>query len=438
MTPSSRCLRSEPKEGERVMNSFPRVRVAVALVLPLVHVGRAAEPVDSCFSDLPPGCSITRSYLVSGVQRSSIAQKLGTPLSKLSNTFLKVNGASIRVNIMETRTAAEAATLHKVITAMKGNPVFCLLRGQRVIEFCRTTPSTAIRTAYELGFVQKPARVRYRVTAQLATVEQADYMSLNELSNVFFKANTRTPGADSKGRVEELLEAFSFGRTLSLRSDRAFLRPARYVFRPPPRKTVRAGQGTARYEFEGLPAVLGVPSVQLQAEISCNSSGQTPADRSRARHLLVATDHWPVNDPEVQALEITAGKETQADQIQAILRWLQPNRNIASSGKRGSRWGVKRVLGQRYGHCWDSSDCFVTLCRATGIPARQVGGWLFGGCGHVWAEVLMEGKTWQQVDPTGGGRVPCGVFHIPYFTTETGDMPILYLSMPEIEILETR
>ena len=98
---------------------------------------------------------------------------------------------------------------------------------------------------------------------------------------------------------------------------------------------------------------------------------------------------------------------------------------------------MKKVLKQRYGRCWDSSDCFVTLSRAAGVPARQVGGWLYGTSGHVWAEVLTDGKGWQQVDPTGGGRLDCGIYHIPYFTTETGDMPILYVSMPQIDILQT-
>ena len=67
-----------------------------------------------------------------------------------------------------------------------------------------------------------------------------------------------------------------------------------------------------------------------------------------------------------------------------------------------------------------------------------MGGWLYGVSGHIWAEMLIEGAEWRQVDPTGGGRLGCGIYHIPYFTTETGDMPILYLSMPQIEILETK
>ena len=123
--------------------------------------------------------------------------------------------------------------------------------------------------------------------------------------------------------------------------------------------------------------------------------------------------------------------------MQAILAWLAPGRNVKFGGPViGSRWGVEKVLKQKYGQCWDFSDCFVTLGRASGIPCRQVAGWMYGGGGHVWAEILVEGKGWQDLDSTGGGKLQCGIYHIPYFTTEDGEMPIAYLSMPKIDILK--
>ena len=67
------------------------------------------------------------------------------------------------------------------------------------------------------------------------------------------------------------------------------------------------------------------------------------------------------------------------------------------------------------------------------MPARQVAGWLYGSSGHVWAEFYREGKGWQQVDPTGGGVLRCGIYHLPYFTSEDGEMPIVYLALPRIE-----
>ncbi len=148
-----------------------------------------------------------------------------------------------------------------------------------------------------------------------------------------------------------------------------------------------------------------------------------------------STPWWPAADPSVKALarQITAGKRTNDQKAMAILEWLTPGSNLKYSGRTGSRWGTLRVLEQKFGHCWDFSDCFVTLARAAGVPSRQVAGWLYAGSGHVWAEFYREGEGWQQVDPTGGGKLACGIYHIPYFTSEDGEMPILYVSMPKIE-----
>ena len=108
------------------------------------------------------------------------------------------------------------------------------------------------------------------------------------------------------------------------------------------------------------------------------------------------------------------------------------------SGQTGSRRGTLKVMEQKFGHCWDFSDCFVTLARAAGVPSRQVAGWFYGSSGHVWAEYYREGEGWQQVDPTGGGKLRCGIYHIPYFTSEDGEMPIVYISMPRIEVVQAR
>lgn len=182
-----------------------------------------------------------------------------------------------------------------------------------------------------------------------------------------------------------------------------------------------------------------MPHVKVIAQIVAREGGLTPTARRENRTLTAATPFWPADDPDIRALakRIVAGKAGREAQVDALLRWLAPGRNIQSGGPvRGSRWGVKRVLEQKFGHCWDSSDCFVTFCRALGIPSRQVGGWLYGADGHIWAEVLLEGKGWLQVDPTGGGQLACGIYHIPYFVTEDGEMPILYVAMPQVEIVD--
>jgi transglutaminase-like putative cysteine protease len=176
-------------------------------------------------------------------------------------------------------------------------------------------------------------------------------------------------------------------------------------------------------------------------QITIDETGFVPTTLKAGRTLLSSTEFFPSNDPEIIALaaKITTGKRTTEDKVRAILEWLAPGKNIKFGGPvTGSRWGVKKVLKQKFGQCWDFSDCFITLCRASGVPCRQVGGWLYGASGHIWAEYLDEGKGWKQVDATGAGKLNSGIYHIPYFTSETGEMPILYVSMPTIEIVETK
>jgi len=72
----------------------------------------------------------------------------------------------------------------------------------------------------------------------------------------------------------------------------------------------------------------------------------------------------------------------------------------------------------------------VTLCRAAGVPCRQVFGWLHGESGHVWAEVLIEDKGWRQVDPTAG--MGCDSRYVPFIASENGAMPLVYTSMPRL------
>jgi transglutaminase-like putative cysteine protease len=194
------------------------------------------------------------------------------------------------------------------------------------------------------------------------------------------------------------------------------------------------------WSFEDPPSLLGVPYVSLTAEITSTFDGLTPSTRKADPALTAATPFWPVDDPEIVALarEITAGSESLDEKTSALLRWLKPNTNIQSGGPvQGSRWGVKQVLAQKFGHCWDSSDLFVTLARSVGVPCRQVGGWLYGTSGHIWAEILLEGKGWLQVDPTSGSVLPCGTRHIPWFTSEDGDMPTLYVEFPNIEVIDS-
>ncbi|MCM8813382.1 MAG: transglutaminase-like domain-containing protein [Candidatus Omnitrophica bacterium] len=418
------------------MNKMSGWLLAVCLVID-GRVSMAQSSGEDVFSRLPAGCSVTRQVLVPPEQTAAIGRKLGAPLRALTNTFLNVQGQAVQVNILRCETVADATTVHRAIAAMKQHPALCVQSGEQVIEFVGASVPVAVKLAYELGFVAKPRQLVYRVVAPLALVDKADYGSGSELFNLLAQASGRQSSEAAMSRINELAAKFIFGKTIRLRAP---ANQRHYRFEPVPVAEQQAGQDMVQYSFEPAPQVWGIPAVQLTAEISVNDTGFTPDSRTVEAALLAATPFWPADDPDIAALarQIMAGCSTDAEKVQALVAWLAPGKNIRFGGSvTGSRWGVKQVLAQKYGHCWDFADCFVTLCRVVGIGCRQVGGWLYGVSGHVWAEYLIPGQGWQQVDPTGAGTLSCGIYHISYFTTEDGDMPVLYTSMPEIDILQT-
>ncbi|MHC4426907.1 MAG: transglutaminase domain-containing protein [Planctomycetota bacterium] len=415
--------------------------LGLLMLVSIICSAANADPADKCFEDLPYGCFVTKSIVVPRGQTATIGQKLGASIEKLSNTYLTMHGSPIQVNILDARTEADAAKLYITISNMKRHPAFCLRIGKRVIEYVGNDPALATKTSYELGFLQKPKRIRYRIRADISTVDKADYMSFNRLFNIFVATDTKNPSKEAVSEIAILSKRFQFGSSITVRAPDIGKSRAVYEFTPGPHAQEPAKGDVITYLFRNPPKVLGVPYVTATIEISTDETGYVPRTRKAEETLLSSTEFWPSNDAEIVALarKIMTGKSTTKEKVQAILEWLTPGKNIKFGGPvTGSRWGVKKVLKQKFGRCWDFSDCFVTLCRASGIPCRQVGGWLYGTSGHIWAEYLDEGKGWKQVDATGGGRLNCGIYHIAYFTSETGEMPILYVSMPSIEIVETK
>ncbi|MGC8741340.1 MAG: transglutaminase-like domain-containing protein [Candidatus Sumerlaeaceae bacterium] len=68
---------------------------------------------------------------------------------------------------------------------------------------------------------------------------------------------------------------------------------------------------------------------------------------------------------------------------------------------------VEKVLVTRRGDCGVQALLFITLCRAAGIPARWVSGWVVYPSGwnmHDWAEFYAEPYGWLPADPSRGWR----------------------------------
>lgn len=390
---------------------------------------------ESSLAKLPPGIFVERTILVSEEDAKAIGSKLGGTITRLSNNFLRVHGRAIQVNFIVAANEANAIAIQKSLEKIKREP-FVVRHGTKVVEYVGRDidEAIAIKTSFELGMVAKPKEIQYRVEAQLALIDKAEYMNCNPLFLAFLGAD-RDPAAAEQD-VAKLSKPFVFGNALVLRS----------VSQPPitsitwKEKPVKEASGgiTTKYEFAAPQQRFGVPFVSVDLTLDVDDDGLLDTEEVPGSALLQSTQRWPVNQPAILRLanQITQDAKTNEQKVKALLQWLAPGKNIKYSGQTGSRYGTEQALKQKFGHCWDFSDIFVTLARASGVPCRQVAGWLFGSSGHVWCEYYSEGKGWQQVDPTGGAILACGIYHLAYFTTEDGEMPIVYTAMPSITIIK--
>lgn len=114
-------------------------------------------------------------------------------------------------------------------------------------------------------------------------------------------------------------------------------------------------------------------------------------------------------DGEIKKLadEITKGKTTVLSKARAIYDWVCQNTfrdpNTIGCGK----GDVCALLKRPGGKCTDISSIFISLCKAAGIPAREVFSIRLGKkpeedittYQHCWAEFYLPGYGWVTVDP---------------------------------------
>lgn len=117
----------------------------------------------------------------------------------------------------------------------------------------------------------------------------------------------------------------------------------------------------------------------------------------------------PINQ-EIKALakQITAGKTSVYEKVKAIYDWVCDNMYRDPKVKGCGLGDVQALLVKLGGKCTDIHSVFVILCRAAGIPAREIFGIRMGRGNevtditkwqHCFAEFFLPGYGWVPVDP---------------------------------------
>jgi transglutaminase-like putative cysteine protease len=181
-------------------------------------------------------------------------------------------------------------------------------------------------------------------------------------------------------------------------------------------------------EFDGsAPPLLEVRSSVQTRDRGGNWAASAPVQESPAdlRLWVKPTDLMPLDGIVLAtARQIVAGARSDEDKVRRIYDWIVIN-TFREPKIRGCGVGDIRAMletGNFGGKCGDINGLFVGLCRAAGVPARDVYGIrlapsAFGyrelggnpaslkGAQHCRAEVYLRKHGWVAMDPADVGKV---------------------------------
>lgn len=162
-----------------------------------------------------------------------------------------------------------------------------------------------------------------------------------------------------------------------------------------------SGNQVLHFEFENLaPYATRIITIKanLQVSASANPIGAEPQAVDLSPERYIESDH-PAIRRAAAALRQTDAIET----IKAIFDRVA--RTVRYSGYAAEDRGALYALEHKKGDCTEYMDLFVALCRANGLPARRMGGYISPENGvikardyHNWGEFYEDG-TWQIADP---------------------------------------
>jgi len=403
------------------MRRFAPSALSLCLALAASIPARAQDgalPADG----LPAGWKAQAPVEVDEASRARNAAQLGVRIDSYKLQSVSVRGLTAQLHVLRCPDEKSALALHRTMSEALGSGVV-FRKGTTVVRAgnCQVLMAKKIRDL--LGWTPAEERI-WEVQMRIGCVDRDDAAKANVVYNLFLEGGDEPP-------IRALTKDWTFGTAVRLWTGTRPWFHAEYDFAQASAGKAEAG-GVTTFRFREPARQCGIPFIDVQAVIGVRNAYR-PAGVPQAGDLCAATPRWPVEKVRDLAGRVIGGAKTPEQRVEALLAYVFSD--IKFDGPvTGSRFGVEQVLAQKSGHCWDKSDVFVTLCRAAGIPARQIAGWVpLLRSGHVWSEVYLEGQGWLPVDATAPWTGTSDDY-VPWFSTSDGEMPAVYLSSPILRI----
>jgi transglutaminase-like putative cysteine protease len=193
-----------------------------------------------------------------------------------------------------------------------------------------------------------------------------------------------------------------------------------YALRVEPRGPVRAYRDAFGNQVEVYNHRAPHRRIVVEATSIVLTSAPTPSREATLgegeRYRLLRFDGPIVDSPALRALAAELGPPDRAASPELLFDLAalvnerfayEPNVTTVASTSQD-------LLTLGRGVCQDFAHLWLGLCRARGIPARYVSGYIWNGDGrqeqasHAWGEAFLPGHGWLACDPTNFNPATCG------------------------------
>jgi hypothetical protein len=154
------------------------------------------------------------------------------------------------------------------------------------------------------------------------------------------------------------------------------------------------GNQILRFHLENL-APFSTRIISIEAELETGPPAKT--ELKNRESYLRSEKYLEADHPEIKKLAATLPTVKQ--------KYIWVSQQLKPSGYQPDDLGAVYALKNKSGDCTEYACLFAALCRASGIPARVIGGYVCGRSQvlqpdkyHNWTECYVDG-SWIPVDP---------------------------------------